>query len=215
MTVVESRLKKGKLTLGATPGNDYSCQCTNVRIKSNYNTDDGIETLCGDEIAGSTKLKGRSLAGTAIQDFDDPAGFVNYCFDNDLEVVAFSYTPNLTGAPTYTGQLRVQVPDETAGGDINTRLTSDFDWQISNLTRAYPPPATGATAGSPGTFTPAGAVPPLNLAGMTGITATPTTLWTTGEYVTLGDGTNAFWNATAWTAGTATFAASAEGSAKA
>jgi hypothetical protein len=63
--------------------------------------------------------------------------------------------------------------------------------------------ATGATAGTPGTFTPPGAAPPANLAGMTGIVATPTTAWTTGQHVVLGDASHAYWNATAWTAGDA------------
>jgi hypothetical protein len=65
------------------------------------------------------------------------------------------------------------------------------------------PPATGATAGTPGTWTPAGAETPVNLAAMTGKTATPATAWTTGQYMVLGDGTFAHWTSTAWVAGKA------------
>lgn len=69
-------------------------------------------------------------------------------------------------------------------------------------------PATGATAGTPGTWTPAGSTAPANAAGATtaGITASPTTEWTEGQYV---QGTNAgalgqmHWDGTAWVAGTA------------
>ncbi|MFI5861811.1 hypothetical protein [Streptomyces sp. NPDC051546] len=64
--------------------------------------------------------------------------------------------------------------------------------------------ATGATAGSPGSFTPDGAVVPANLAAMAGVTAAPTTKWTTGQHLVLGDASKAYWNATAWVAGTAT-----------
>jgi hypothetical protein len=63
--------------------------------------------------------------------------------------------------------------------------------------------ATGATAGTPGSFTPAGGGIPANLAGLTGITATPATAWTTGQHVILDDGTHAHWNSTAWVAGNA------------
>jgi len=67
--------------------------------------------------------------------------------------------------------------------------------------------ATGATAGTPGTWTPAGAnVIPANAAAATGITASPTTAWATGQYVqgsTAGTGGQMFWSATAWTAGKA------------
>jgi hypothetical protein len=151
MTVVESRLKKGVLTLGPTdtPDLDFSCQVTNARIKSSYNDDDGEETLCGDMVAGDTTLKGRSLAGTAIQDFDSADGWVNYCFAHDLEIVPFVYTPNATGSPTYTGNVRVRVPDETAGGDVNTRLKADFEWQISGTLGIAYPEAPPLAAGEP------------------------------------------------------------------
>jgi len=61
--------------------------------------------------------------------------------------------------------------------------------------------ATGATAGTPGTFTPAGAAAPANLAAMTGKTANPATNWVTGQYMLLGDASKCNWNGTAWVAG--------------
>jgi hypothetical protein len=78
-------------------------------------------------------------------------------------------------------------------------------------TRLFPPPgfsntgaaATGATAGTPGSWTPASSLAPLTLADTTGITATPATAWTTGQYVQLRDGTYAHWSSTAWVAGKA------------
>jgi len=63
--------------------------------------------------------------------------------------------------------------------------------------------ATGATAGTPGTFTPAGATPPENLAAMSGIVAAPATAWTTGQHVILGDASHAHWSSSAWVAGDA------------
>jgi hypothetical protein len=64
-------------------------------------------------------------------------------------------------------------------------------------------PATGATAGAPGAFTPSGAEVPANLAARTGITASPATAWTAGQHVVLGDASQAHWNGTAWAAGAA------------
>lgn len=62
--------------------------------------------------------------------------------------------------------------------------------------------ATGATAGTPGTWTPANSYGPLTVAAMTGITASPGTNWTTGQYMLLRDGvTTTNWNGTAWVAG--------------
>lgn len=65
------------------------------------------------------------------------------------------------------------------------------------------PKATGATAGVPGTFTPAGNGKVNNLAEMSGVTASPATAWTTGQRVLLNDGSEATWTGSAWAAGRA------------
>lgn len=59
-------------------------------------------------------------------------------------------------------------------------------------------PSTGATAGSPGTWTPAGSRPPASLADTTGVTANPATNWTAGQYVVTRDGTKVRWTSTVW-----------------
>lgn len=61
--------------------------------------------------------------------------------------------------------------------------------------------ASGATSGQPGAFTPAGSEVPATFAGMSAITATPATAWSSGSYVVLGDGSYANWNSTTWVAG--------------
>jgi len=63
--------------------------------------------------------------------------------------------------------------------------------------------ATGATAGSPGSYTPPGASAPATLADLDGVTANPTTAWTTGQRVVLGNSTTAHWDGTDWVAGSA------------
>jgi hypothetical protein len=70
-------------------------------------------------------------------------------------------------------------------------------------TPAPPALATGATAGTPGTFTPPGSRTPANLAEMAGIVASPATAWTTGQHVITGNAAHTFWNGTAWAVGDA------------
>jgi hypothetical protein len=148
MAVIESKLKDGVLSIGAVPL-DFSCQVTNARINSSYSDDgDAVETLCGDVIPAGRKLDGRSLAGTFIQDWTADAGesIVEFCYDNDLDELPFTYTPNVAG-PTLSGTLRVEVPAETYGGDVNTRITSDFEWALTTpLVRTPPVVANGTTA---------------------------------------------------------------------
>ena len=133
MPIVESRVKDGTLTLGTAPGTDFSCQVTNIRINSAYSDDgDPLEVLCGDKVPAGRKLDSRSLAGTFVQDWTarpTATSLTKYLFDHDLEIVAFEYVPNAAG-DTITGSVRVEVPGETWGGDVNTRITSDFEWFI-------------------------------------------------------------------------------------
>jgi hypothetical protein len=63
--------------------------------------------------------------------------------------------------------------------------------------------ATGATAGSPGSFTPVGSEIPEDASEMAGVVASPATAWTAGQHVILGGGATMYWNGTAWTAGVA------------
>jgi hypothetical protein len=218
MAVTESRLRDGVLRLGTAPNDiDFSCQVTNARINSSYDDDgDSQETLCGDQIAAGRKLSGRSLAGTFIQDWTADPSITDYCYDHDLETLAFEYTPNTVDGtkPVLTGSLRIEVPAETYGGDVNTRVTSDFEWQLTApLTRTpgTAPAATGATAGTPGTWTPGGSTPPSSVANLIAgtpvtVTASPATAWTTGQYVqtgTAGAAGEAHWSGTAWVAGRA------------
>jgi hypothetical protein len=101
--------------------------------------------------------------------------------------------------------LAIPQPFELIGGDAGAASQVQIDW---NLTA--PPTvdtgavtATGATAGAPGYFTPSGATTPANLAALTGITASPTTAWTTGQYVITADLLAAHWSSSAWVAGKA------------
>lgn len=64
-------------------------------------------------------------------------------------------------------------------------------------------PSTGATAGTPGTFTPPGSTPPDTLPEMSSIVASPLTAWTVGQYVVMTGGSRTHWSGSAWVAGNA------------
>lgn len=69
------------------------------------------------------------------------------------------------------------------------------------------PAPTGATAGAPGTWTPAdsyaaGSLTELRTASPA-IVASPATAWTAGQHIVLGDGSHAYWDADSWEAGDA------------
>ena len=83
----------------------------------------------------------------------------------------------------------------------------------------YLAPSTGATAGTPGSFTPANTKAPASVEALiagspNAVVANPLTPWTTGQYVqtrTAGVGGQANWNGTAWVSGVHAMAVEAEG----
>lgn len=140
MAIVESKLKLGKLTLGGVPpvtppgpptgGTEFSCQATNVRIVPSFNdTGDPVETLCGDTLTADTTTDW-ALQGTSIQDFDSPAGFIEYSWTNNLQNVPFVWQPNET-ENLYYGTVQVRALE--VGGDVNARITTDFEWPIQGM----------------------------------------------------------------------------------
>lgn len=111
--------------------------------------------------------------------------------------------PNTT-EPTYFFQGLAYM-----GADIDCSLEAPKvigDWKAAGPWSV--PGQVVATTAAPGTgtgsYTPAGATAPRNLADLSDaspVTANPATAWTTGQFILLGDGTMAHWNGTAWVAG--------------
>lgn len=123
MPITESKLKAGTLTLG---GVDFAAQATNVRVTPTHDEDgDAVETLDGSALTPDV-TRGNTLALTAIQDWEDVDGFVNYTWENDLETVAFSWKPKGAAGPTYAGNVEVRAVE--VGGDVNKRTTTDAEW---------------------------------------------------------------------------------------
>jgi hypothetical protein len=141
MAVNESKLKTGTLTIGGTGsppigGSEFACQATNVRLAPTHNdTGDEVETLCGDKLGADTDTSW-ALQGTSIQDFDDPDGFVMFAFDSNLQTVPFSWQPSAT-SPTFTGTCNVRAVE--IGGDVNVRLSTDFEWPVIDGPDVTPP----------------------------------------------------------------------------
>lgn len=87
---------------------------------------------------------------------------------------------------------------------LHMQLTSIEPPAVSDGALALGVPATGATQGSPAVLAPANSYAPKDLASATPTSPTPTpsSAWTAGNFIRLGDGTKATWNGTAWVATT-------------
>jgi hypothetical protein len=129
----DSRLGPGTLTLGST---EYGAQLSNVMLSPNHDETDGTPTL-GDPTPAPDVTTTWVLKGTAVQDWEDPDGFVQYTIDNNATNIAFTWVPNTDNDVTFTGNVKVKAIE--FGGDVATQNTSDFEWSVvGNFTRTDP-----------------------------------------------------------------------------
>jgi hypothetical protein len=137
------------------------------------------------------------------------------------EAITFSWEVTTTPAPVTgfspTSLLVVDstVVDAGALAELETLLYGDTapaklptPDEVIELFGAGGVSATGATAGTPGTWTPGGSTPPATVAALiaSSVTATPNTAWTTGQYVqtgTAGIPGQGHWDGSAWVTGVA------------
>lgn len=124
-------------------------------------------------------------------------------YPNDINLVrdpvlsADDYLSDATGTLEYPASAAIQsVRNVPPAGAIPLPVT-----YLARGGTTPPIVATGATTGTPGTFTPTGAVAPANLAALSTVTATPTSAWLTDEYVELADSSTAHWSGSAWVTG--------------
>lgn len=109
---------------------------------------------------------------------------------------------NITDFDPATGHTTTTLVTSHDRGstEYNTRIGQELDTDEQPL-------ATGATAGIPGTWTPSGSRPPSGPgAPMVGITASPTSAWTSGQFVqtaTIGAAGRVTWTGSAWVGGVA------------
>jgi hypothetical protein len=193
---------KGTLKLGATQ--QMEAQVSAIGVPQTVTRDSPVTVLTGDLVQAAA-IYSWALTGSVVLDYSDPNGVYYFVQTNQGAQMPFTFLPSGATGPTYTGTVIVDgwSTEELNSGAI---AISKFNWPIQGKVVVAAPPAvtaTGATAGSPGSYTPAGATAPANLAGLTGVTASPATAWTVGQYVVTADLLGAHWSGTAWVAGKA------------
>ena len=203
----------------------WACQVSTegLNFTSNVNTTDRKGTLC--KPPSQSVTVGEDSIVLALGYFQDPHiadGFSAFLYEHSTREAYFYFGADGDNPPRAIGRCR--LVSGSIGGDTHTDLeaTVEFpvlrrpDIEFGNATTSRivlgggeVAAASGATAGTPGTWTPAGSTPPANAAGATsaGITASPATAWTTGQYVqgsTAGTPGEMHWSGTAWATGKAT-----------
>lgn len=134
MPVTVSKLDHGTLTIGVV---SFATQARNVTLTPDHSSEDPITVLSGDVIGGASTTTW-TLKITAIQDFDDPDGFVAYAFVNNGLDKTFSWKPNNDAdGVTYGGTVTVRAVE--IGGDVATNLETSAEWPVvGDITPTYP-----------------------------------------------------------------------------
>lgn len=127
MSVTDSRQGPGTLSLGTLTG--AGCQMSNVRLVPSQDETDGTPTLCDPEPAPLV-TESWTLEGSAVQDWEDAAGFVEFCRLNSGSTVTFEWVPNTTLTPQVTFSGSCQVRAVEFGGDVGVQNTTDFSFPV-------------------------------------------------------------------------------------
>jgi hypothetical protein len=208
----------------------WSCQVTEATIDASPNANDETvdATWCEpSKVIPNPGETSFAINGNYLSDSHFKDGLFAFLYAHDTKEAYFLMGLNGDESPP-RAIGRVRLVASSFGGPGRTSLTAALNalplsrrydaWVGSDPADAviipgYPPtPATGATAGTPGTWTPAGSTPPATVAALIAgtpnvVVASPATAWTVGQYVqtqAVGAPGQAHWSGSAWVSGPAT-----------
>lgn len=130
MAVDTITIGAGTLVLGETGSlTNLESQVTACRLVPEVDTDDPINVLSGEQAPGD-RSESFTLKGTLLQDFGRSTGvdITAWLFEHRGETMPFVFTPNTSKGKTVEGELTVEAIE--IGGDVKTKPTSDFEWQV-------------------------------------------------------------------------------------
>ena len=149
-----------------------------------------------------TPETGVNLVRAQVIEFDDGGIIYRYCIPKSQIEGDVSYTLTREGALTYP--LTFGVLDDTPKYQIISNDPAMATGTLPGTPDPAPFDPTGVEAGTPGQFTPDGCTIPADLAYLQSLgTLGETTAWVTGEYVVLGDLSNAYFDGAGWLDGIA------------
>lgn len=125
MALVDSRMGPGTLSLGTLTGAE--AQISEVKLVPNSEETDGTPTL-EDPTPAPEVTTSWTLEGAAIQDWEEPTGFVEFCRTNDGATVAFTWTPSTSVGISYAGNCVVKAVE--IGGAPGEQLTTSWSFPV-------------------------------------------------------------------------------------
>lgn len=122
-----SKLGPGLLTLGETgTPKEFGTQVSETTLTPEYDSDDPINVLSGDEYAGD-ETETWLLSVVLYQDYTAESLHL-WLYQNAGEEVPFTFVPSKAGALQATGTVKVRAA--SLGGEVKTRNTSEVEFPV-------------------------------------------------------------------------------------
>lgn len=122
-----SKLGPGLLTLGETGSpKEFGAQVSESTLSPEYDSDDPISVLSGDEYAGD-ETEAWTLAIVLYQDYTAESLHL-WLYENAGEEVPFTFVPSKQGALQAKGTVKVRAA--SIGGEVKARNTSDLELPV-------------------------------------------------------------------------------------
>lgn len=188
----------------------FECAVTQAGLTSSGGEPVALTTLCPEGSFSEATERVWSLVITGVQDVESAESFQMFLLEHDGEEATFTFYPKTDneGNPIgrgFTGLVTISPPDTIGNAAAGTwatfQATLGLKGKYTMIDESGNPvggPATGVTAGSPGTWTPTGSVPPADMASAPPLTGQPA--WASDQYAVTTGMNDIRWGGTAWSA---------------
>ncbi|MFS0289136.1 hypothetical protein ACL1FZ_08560 [Corynebacterium striatum] len=130
----------GTLIFDKPGGNaEFSANVTSVTVGADADKGDALLVLSGDTIPGDRTYAWK-LSATTYQSLKE-GGIIDYSWNNAGKTVPFEFKPKDGIESTVTGS--VVIDPVTLGGEVGTKPTSDFEWEIVGTPKLTPAKTVG------------------------------------------------------------------------
>lgn len=122
-----SKLGPGILTFGETGSlKEFAISCSEVSLEPEFDKDDDVPVLSGDEIEGDEK-ETWTLKLTKFQDYSEDSLDL-WLFENSGSVVPFNFVPDKEGKLQAKGKVKVRAG--RIGGEVKKKNTSEVEFPV-------------------------------------------------------------------------------------
>lgn len=190
---------------------EFACAVTQAGLTSSGGDAVELTTLCPEGSFSESSERVWSLAITGVQDVESADSLMLFLLEHDGETAEFTYYPKVDKSMTpvgrgFKGNVKIAPPDQI--GNVEAGNWATFTVSLGLIGKytmvdangnPVNPVATGAVAGSPGSWLPSGATPPLD--GASAPLLQGQTAWASDQYVatqTAGTAGEITWDGAAW-----------------